>query len=159
MVCERLQLRALTLEEMKKIQETDQCIVKPSVLSAVIQTAIAKKTERMQAVPEDVHPWLTYWLIQEAERGQGIGIIGSKFLPDEKGYVELGYAMAEEARGKGYMTEALTGFLDWLYAFPFCNGARLSISKDNTASLRVAEKCGFYCRDIKGDDKIYQYDF
>lgn len=158
-VCERLTLEALSLEQMELLQKDGQKILKESVLSEIIKTAIEMKIERMRAVTKDAHPWLTYWLIKTPGMEQGIGIVGSKYLPDEEGYVELGYAIAEEVQGNGYMAEALEGFLDWLYEFPFCNGVRLSIQNENIPSIHVAEKCGFFWKETKDDYRIYQYDF
>ena len=155
----RLTVRALSLNEMQQLQNSAQNFLKESVLSEVIRNAITKKIERMREVSEDAHPWLTYWLIREEDSGQGIGLVGSKFLPDEEGYVELGYAIAEENRRNGYMTEALEGFLDWLCEFPFCNGAVLSIWNENASSIKVAEKCGFCYKETKEGYRIYQYDF
>ncbi len=157
--CERLQLQALSLEEMEQIACGRQQFLKESVLSEVIKTAIVKKIDRMRAAPGEAQLWLTYWLIQEKNNGQGIGVIGSKYLPDKEGYVELGYAVARECRGNGYMTEALEGFLDWLYEFPFCKGARLSIRSANLPSVKVAEKCGFQYKKMQDIYRIYQYDF
>lgn len=157
--CERLLLEPLSLEKMEQIQNGNQKFLKESVLSEVIKIAVAQRIERMRKVPEDVRPWLTYWLIKEKEYGQGIGVIGSKYLPDEEGYVELGYAVAREDRGNGFMTEALEGFLDWLYDFSFCNGVILSIRSVNIPSVRVAEKCGFQYEKMQDIYRIYRYDF
>ncbi|MBO5373146.1 MAG: GNAT family N-acetyltransferase [Lachnospiraceae bacterium] len=158
-ISERLQLEALSLTQMKQLAADEQNILKESVLSETVQLAIMHKIEQMCAVSEDVHPWLTYWLIKKHGKAKGIGVIGSKFLPDEEGYVEIGYAIAGEEQGNGYMTEALEVFLDWLYEFPFCTGARLSIHNDNKPSIQVAKKCGFWYKEQKEAYRIYQYDF
>lgn len=157
--CEELLLRALDLEEMEQLAAGSQEFLKETVLSEVIKIAITEKIKRMRAASKEAQPWLSYWLIQQKVSGQGIGVIGSKYLPDEEGYVELGYAVAPEYRGKGYMTEALMGFLDWLYEFPFCNGARLSIRSANLPSIKVAEKCGFRYQKMEDIYRVYQYDF
>lgn len=159
MESERLILEPLTIEELQQILNGEQTFLKESVLSEVIKTAIAKKIERMQEVPLEGHPWLSYWLIKEKSKGQGIGLIGCKCLPDEEGYVELGYAVAKEYRKKGYMTEALENFLDWLYEFPFCKGAILSIRSANIPSIKVAENCDFRYEKMQDIYKIYRYDF
>lgn len=157
MECKRLVLLPLSLEEMEQIKNGSQKFLCESVLSEVIKTAVAHKIERMRKAPHEVHPWMSYWLIQKKESGEGIGLIGSKSLPDVDGYVELGYAVAREHRRNGYMTEALFGFLDWLYEWPFCSGATLSIRSANTPSLCVAEKCGFQFERIQDIYRIYRY--
>lgn len=157
--CERLILKSLSLTEMEQIKDGSQDFLEKSVLTKVIMSAIEHKIEQMRMVQTEVHPWLNYWLIIEQKSSFGIGLIGSKNLPDLEGYVEIGYAVAEEFRNKGYMTEALEGFLDWLYEYPFCNGAKLLIRSANIPSIRVAEACGFQYEGTQDVYKIYRYLF
>ena len=155
--CARLILTPLSLEEMEMIQGGAQNFLKESALSEVIKSAVAHKIERMKRAPKEMHSWLTYWRIAERTSGEGVGLIGCKYLPDEDGYVELGYAVARECRRRGYMTEALLGFLDWLYECPACVGATLSIRGANLPSARVAEKCGFQFEGMRDIYRIYKY--
>lgn len=159
MECERLLLEPLSLAELEQIQREDQKLLEPSVLSEVIWRAVIYKAEQMRAAPEEAHPWLTYWRIREKMSGRGIGVIGSKNLPDAEGYVELGYAVARSCRNRGYMTEALEGFLDWLYGHPFCSGAVLYIRGNNLPSVKVAETCGFRYEGMQDIYRKYRYDF
>lgn len=156
--CPRLVLTPLSLEEMERIQDGTQDFLKESVLSVVIKAAVRHKIEQMRQAPKETYPWLSYWLVREKESGEGVGLIGCKFLPDADGNVELGYAVAKECRNKGYMTEALMGFLDWLYECPACLGVTLAIRSANLPSARVAEKCGFYFDKMRDIYKIYRYD-
>ena len=157
--CERLILRSLSLKEMEQIQNGSQDFLEKSVLTKVIMSAVVHKIEQMNMVQAEAYPWLNYWLITEKKSGCGIGLIGSKHLPDADGYVEVGYAIAKEYRSRGYMTEALEGFLDWLYEYPFCNGAKLLIRGVNAPSIRVAEKCGFEYEGMQDIYKVYRYLF
>ncbi len=63
---------------------------------------------------------------------------------------EIGYWLGEEFWGKGVATEALTQFLLMITIRPLY--ARTA--KDNIASIRVLQKCGFT---ITGDDKGFAY--
>lgn len=155
--CARLILTPLSLEEMETIQGGKQNLIKESALSEVIKSAVAHRIERMRKAPKEMSPWLSYWLATERTSGEGVGLIGCKYLPDEDGYVELGYAVARECRNKGYMTEALLGFLDWLYECPACVGATLAIRSANLPSVRVAEKCGFRFEGMRDIYRIYKY--
>jgi ribosomal-protein-alanine N-acetyltransferase len=57
---------------------------------------------------------------------------------------ELSYILYEpEYRRRGATTEAVTLMTDYLFATKPINRIRLVIHPDNTASRRVAEKCGF----------------
>lgn len=159
MECERIELRPLSLKEMEQIQAGEQSFLETSVLSDVIKTAIDYKIERLRLVPAEAALWMTYWLIREKTSGKGIGLVGSKYLPDKNGMVEIGYAIAAEWRNHGYMREALDGFLDWLYEYDFCNGARLSIRSSNVPSLKVADNCGFVWKKTEDIYEIYEYMF
>jgi RimJ/RimL family protein N-acetyltransferase len=55
---------------------------------------------------------------------------------------ELGYAISPWARGRGHATEALQLLTDWAFADGIIR-ATLLIAVSNTASSRVAEKCGY----------------
>lgn len=159
MECERLILVSLSLKEMELLLSGGQDFLKKSALTEVIKAAVKHKIERMRQAPKDARPWLSYWLIQEREGGEGVGLIGCKSLPDLDGYVELGYIVAPECRRRGYMTEALTGFLDWLYEHPACSGATLAIRSANLPSWRVAENCGFRFEKMRDIYRIYRYRF
>ena len=61
---------------------------------------------------------------------------------------EVSYWIGREYWGKGVATEALSQFLDFITIRPLYARA----AKDNIASIRVLEKCGF---EMKGEDKGY----
>ena len=73
-------------------------------------------------------------------------ILGSIWC-DRDGYYdgyEIGYILYDaDSRGKGYVTEALTMFVRYLFSTFQFNRLKLAILPGNTASRRVAEKCGF----------------
>ena len=58
---------------------------------------------------------------------------------------EIGYILHDEAdRGKGYASEALRLFSDYLFAKrPACHRLQLIIETWNDASARLAEACGY----------------
>lgn len=62
------------------------------------------------------------------------------------GKPEISYWLGQEHWGKGIATEALSAFLGYLEARPLYARA----AKDNVASIRVLQKCGFT---ISGKDK------
>ena len=55
----------------------------------------------------------------------------------------LGYSIAHSRAGQGYMTEALRRVVLFSFADLNLHRVQASILPRNTASLRVAEKCGF----------------
>lgn len=158
MESERLALYPLSEKELGEVLGEGQDFFPESVLSPVIRRAFRSKISKMKKIPEEMHPWYTYWRIVK-KSGENIGIIGSKGLPGEDGMVELGYAMAREFRRKGYMAEALLAFLDWLYECPFCFGARLRILPSNFPSIKTAQSCGFTRAGQEDIYVIYLYKF
>jgi RimJ/RimL family protein N-acetyltransferase len=63
--------------------------------------------------------------------------------PSLEGTPEIGWALSPAAHGRGYATEAVRAALRWADAqWPAANTACI-IAPDNTASLRVAQKCGY----------------
>ena len=89
-------------------------------------------------IPHDV------WAIREKETGKVIGSIGLE--PDRRredvNSREMGYSLAKESWGKGYMTEAAKAVID--YAFQDLDLVVLAIctGPENKRSQRVIEKCG-----------------
>ncbi|MFV0465283.1 MAG: GNAT family N-acetyltransferase [Lachnospiraceae bacterium] len=159
----RLILRPFTiyaLQEIVKAYDAGEYPILPkSVLSEVRKNAMIKKQEQMLQIPREFRYWYTYFAIERKEDGAILGFIGAKGLPDQEGLVEFGYALAAEYRGRGYMTEALEGFLDYIYTFEFIRGAVLYIKETNEISKKVADRVGFkYQRDDRGF-QVYTYLF
>jgi RimJ/RimL family protein N-acetyltransferase len=96
-----------------------------------------------------------YWAVEEISSGQFIGELGyaqneREFEPpltlvDPAGLPmpELGWVLAPQVHGKGYATEAVRAALAWGDANVSSSRAFCIIHPDHSASIRVAEKCGF----------------
>ena len=57
---------------------------------------------------------------------------------------EIAYILFDQAsRGKGYMTEAVTLLVKYLFATKKINRLQLTVFPDNVASKKVADRCGF----------------
>ena len=89
-----------------------------------------------------------YWAVEEKASGCFIGDIGfadfkRDITPSIDGIPELGWALAPEAHGRGYASEAIAAICTWGDAH--FDGHRCSclIAPENGASIRVAEKAGF----------------
>jgi ribosomal-protein-alanine N-acetyltransferase len=58
--------------------------------------------------------------------------------------LELGYILFDgQFQGKGYMTEALSLTVKYLFSTRYMNRIQLKIAPENTSSIRMALKCGF----------------
>jgi RimJ/RimL family protein N-acetyltransferase len=110
-----------------------------------LRRAIKMKISKMKEVPEERHPWYTYWLIVPIEEPFGAGMAGFKGYPDGKGEVEIGYGIDPAYRGKGYMTEIVRAMIAWAFESPECTSVIApDTMKSNPASNRVLEKSGMH---------------
>jgi len=89
-----------------------------------------------------------YWLAEEKETGTFIGEIGfadykRDLQPSLKGVPEIGWALASQAHGRGFATEAVRAALAWGDAHFSSARTACIIDPENLPSIRVAVKCGY----------------
>ena len=63
--------------------------------------------------------------------------------PNADGEIEIGYGTYDEFQGKGFMTEIVSGIIEWAKNQSVVKSVRASTDKINTASFRVLEKNNF----------------
>jgi RimJ/RimL family protein N-acetyltransferase len=85
--------------------------------------------------------WGAYVMVR-TEDDRAIGGIGFHG-PPEDGRVEIGYDLAESARGQGYATESVRALTAWALAQPDVETVYATTDEDNTSSQRVLERAGF----------------
>ena len=71
-----------------------------------------------------------------------IGVVGMG-LEDTVNEVEMAYFIDEDYQGKGYASESVMALFGWCMEVSDLKYLILTIDCANTASCRVAEKCGF----------------
>lgn len=87
-----------------------------------------------------------YWGVFSKKTGELIGRAGFK----EGEYpLEAGYVIKRSEWGKGYATEVLTELVAYAKEELDCTEIFANIDERNTASLRVAEKCGVVCNRLR----------
>jgi len=89
-----------------------------------------------------------YWAVEEKATGAFVGEIGfadfrREIEPALDGMPEIGWVLATQMHGKGYATEAVKGAVAWGDQQFGASKTCCIIHPDNTASVRVAEKCGY----------------
>ena len=129
---DRLVIYAASESEMNRIAEAEA--------DAHLRAAYGEMLRGSLDHPED-WGWYALWLIVRKD-GKCIGNLSFKGVPDN-GVVELGYGIQEEYRGFGYATEAVETILAWAFNQPGVTSVAAETEKDNAASRRVLEKCGF----------------
>lgn len=89
-----------------------------------------------------------FWALEEKATGKFVGELGfadfkRAIEPSLDGIPEIGWILSPAFHGRGYATEGVRAVIAW--GDQHFSGARTAclIQPENTASLRVAEKCGY----------------
>ena len=75
--------------------------------------------------------------------GRFLGLAALVTIDREAREAEAGYIVSPEARGRGVAARALRLLGDWALSELELERLELRITAENTASIRVAERCGF----------------
>lgn len=91
-------------------------------------------------IEQYVHDGCYNWAIERD--GQLIGSILVVTCSDADAYAEIGYSSARSHWGQGYMTEALSAVIGFLFDTVGLHRIYLRYDPENTGSGRVMQKCG-----------------
>lgn len=130
-----------------RIRETDKVDYFTNIShdKKVLETFICRYAETLEEF--DFSTYLgrdDLFAIRLKETGRLIGII--LYFPYEKDpdACEIGYGIGSKYWGNGYMTEAVKGFLHYLFDKKKVDRVFASFFTGNEASKRVMEKCGMH---------------
>ena len=154
---ERMQLIALSREQLnlcltnlQQLGEELNIQITPEAFSDDSRQAIGIKSTRMLMVETHLHPWYTYFLMVRKEDRRAMGVAGFKGAPTPYGSVELGYAIQQDYRNQGYMTEAVHRLIEWAFLHEACHRVTAETLRDNLASQHVLTKNGLtLARDLQ----------
>lgn len=111
-----------------------------------------------KAYEAGVHrPEFGLFVLIRHEDGLAVGGMGFHGAPDEDARAEIGYDLAERARGQGYATEALRALTDWALAREDVRSLFATVDLDNVPSQRVLERAGFG-RVSEGEGEQFAYE-
>jgi RimJ/RimL family protein N-acetyltransferase len=99
---------------------------------------------RLEQVERD--PEALRWIARAAvddRAARVVGHVGFHGPPDDRGMVEVAYAVDPAHRRRGYATAMLRTALAWAADEPAVHAVRASISPDNAASLATVRPFGF----------------
>jgi RimJ/RimL family protein N-acetyltransferase len=91
------------------------------------------------------HPERVKWWARLIVRLSDRAVIGSAGFtgpPNYRGVITMGYSVLPAEEGQGYATEAAKMLIDWGLTQPEVRAIEATISPSNSASKRIAEKCG-----------------
>lgn len=100
-------------------------------------------TDTQQAIDRFLENWQmgrSYcWLIFRRDNGDLVGAISAR---QDQG-VNLGYLLARNCWGKGFMSEALSRVVQWAFTNPSIHRVWAVCDLENTGSARLLERNGF----------------
>lgn len=85
----------------------------------------------------------TRFTIRDRASHRFLGVIGLESFAHLHESVELGYWLRIDSWGKGLMTEAGKGVLDWAFSSVNAHRVRVAAATDNHPSLHVIQRLGF----------------
>jgi len=94
--------------------------------------------------------FFTFWIVVEKQTRTIVAELGFKGEPNEKGEIEIGYGTMPAQRGKGFMTEAVGGMIDWAKNQPGIKYILAEIDEKNIASIKIIKKNNFQYLKTKG---------
>lgn len=151
----RLTLNALDLENLYHYVHHYEVVHQNLDATCQIEThdpdvAYAFEAAYYEATNDPAHYyWYTSWELILKTDSEIVGGLCFKGPPDEKGQVEIGYAIYEGHEGKGYATEGLEALIRWAFKDADVKAVIASVQPSNSRSRRVLEKLGFNMIEMK----------
>ncbi|MEV0557558.1 GNAT family N-acetyltransferase [Streptomyces sp. NPDC050597] len=97
-----------------------------------------------KAYEAGVHrPEFGLFVLVRREDGRAVGGMGFHGSPDEDGRAEVGYDLAESARGNGYAAEALRTLSAWALSRDDVTSLFATVDRVNAPSQNVLSRAGF----------------
>jgi len=119
--------------------------VAPEIKKSVTEQTLPRIRE---AGPID-YLYITFWIVIEKTSRKIVAELGFKGAPNRMGEIEIGYGTMYQYRGKGYMTEAVGGMIQWARKQPGVKWILAETEETNLPSIRIMEKNEFSLFDKK----------
>lgn len=144
------------------IIETERLILRPMDDEAMRELIANERDEALKIAYSEMlsgglqHPaqreWYVTWeMFERTDPTRAVGHFCFLGAP-EHGVVEVGYGVDAAYEGRGFMTEALDGIVNWAFTHRDVDAVEAETEADNLASQRVLEKNGFCPTGETGED-------
>ena len=153
----RLETERLVIDAVRESDKEDY-FANISHDKKVIETFMCRYVERLEDF--DFPAFLaryegkeTLFAIRLKETGRLVGIL--TLFDEDGGACEIGYGLGSAHWGRGYATEAVSRFLEYLFDERGFTDVEVSYFTGNDASRRVMEKCGMTFSRFAEKDVFY----
>jgi [ribosomal protein S5]-alanine N-acetyltransferase len=147
---ERLILKPLTYEQLKKYIQLDNSLETELNLNATSRTISSDLREALEtnilpnvADKNKNYLFSTIWTLISKKDNKMVGDLCFIGEPNANGEIEIGYGIYEEFRKNGFMTEAVAGMINWAKKQSGVRSILASTDKTNSDSFSILEKNNF----------------
>jgi [ribosomal protein S5]-alanine N-acetyltransferase len=123
-----------SLEEELNLKETSRTI-SPELKEAFEQTILPNVADKSKN-----YLYSTLWTAISKTDNKMVGDLCIVGEPNEEGEIEIGYGTYEEFQNKGFMTEMVSGIIEWAKTQSKVKSIIASTEKSNIASFKVLVK-------------------
>jgi [ribosomal protein S5]-alanine N-acetyltransferase len=146
----RLILKPLTYEQLVKYTKCDNSLevelnlnetsrtISPELREAFEQTILPNVADKTKN-----YLYSTLWTAISKAENKMVGDLCIVGEPNAEGVIEIGYGTYDEFQKKGFMTEIVSGMIEWTKTQPSVKSIIASTDKTNTASFKVLENNRF----------------
>ena len=141
---------------LDSIQESDKedYFINISHDKKVLDTFICRYADTLEDFDFSAYPGrIDLFAVRLKETGRLIGIVD--FFNEKEGACEIGYGIGSRYWNRGYTTEAVGRFLEFLFTEKGMQTVYASFFTGNDASRRVMEKCGMRYDHISEKELTY----
>jgi len=147
---ERLTLKPLTYQQLVKYIKCDNSLevelrlnrtsrnVSPELKEALEQTILPNVKDESKN-----YLYSTLWTAISKIDNKMVGDLCIVGEPNTEGEIEIGYGTYDEFKNKGFMTEAVSGIIEWAKTQLEVKAIVATTEKNNIASFKVLEKNNF----------------
>ena len=146
----RLILKPLTYQQMLMYIKNDHSLEAELTLnhSSMVLSPLLKEALEQSIIPslqDDNKNYLfsTLWTVIDKDENRSVADVCFQGEPNEQGEIEIGYGTYEQHQGKGYMTEAVKGMMNWAAKQAKVKAIIASTDKINVGSYTILEKNAF----------------
>lgn len=135
----------LWTDDVQALETALGCSCRAEQLDGDFSDIVRGQADIASRDPEN-YLWHSFWLIIRRSDSVTVGSADFKRPPDGRGEVEIGYGLGKQFEHCGYMTEAVRAMCAWAFGHEAVSAVIAETERDNTASHRVLERCGFTVR-------------
>jgi ribosomal-protein-alanine N-acetyltransferase len=146
----RLILKPLTYQQMLKYIKNDHSLeaeLKLNNSSMLISPLLKEALEKsiLPSLQDENKNYLfsTLWTVIDKNENISVADVCFQGEPNQQGEIEIGYGTYEKYQGKGYMTEAVKGMLEWAAKQVKVKAIIATTDKTNVSSYAILKKNAF----------------